>query len=412
MKKKASKFVTELTRLIFPPYARIRYGFKFQKFKGIKPPCLVLCNHAATLDPIFVGYSFPFPINYVASDDLWRHKGLSRLLEFLIHPIRKSKSAADSRTVMDIISVIKQGGSVCIFPEGNRTMNGATVNIPDSVKKLVKKLRVTVALLNMKGGYFCDPRWSNTARRAAGRGRTRPTVELSRVITPEEQDLLDADALMDIIRESLYYNAFDDQRGNPHRYRGKKLAEHIERVLFICPECKAMEMYSKGNFFGCRSCGLRVEYTEYAEFKRIDGNAPLPPSVYEWDKWQIRYITDTDYSEVGDGGVITEDENIALFDITKNARRDIIGKKGRLTLYKKELVYRYKKKGGEQKLAINLDDMDTVAIQGKTKLEIRTSDGQAYLFKPKPYVSSYKYMVLIFRLKAFNSGKEFDFYGI
>jgi hypothetical protein len=52
-------------------------------------------------------------------------------------------------------------------------------------------------------------------------------------------------------------------------------------------------------------------------------------------------------------------------------------------------------------------------IQGKTKFQLNTASGQALLFKPRNMrVSPYKYMVLIYRLKAFAENKEFDFYGI
>lgn len=407
MKKKASRFVTDITRIIFKPYGRIRYGFKYKMFRDIEPPCIVLCNHVMTLDPLFVGCCLPFPINYVASDSLMRHKGLSKLLNFLIQPIFKTKSMADTRTVMDIMSVIKQGGSVCIFPEGNRTINGVTANIPDAIKKLIKRLRVPVVILQTQGSYFCDPRWAFKVRR--GRG-PRPTMELKRVITPEEQDRYDTQELFDIIKENMYYNAFDDRAQVPVKYKGHKRAENIERALFVCPDCKAMAMYSEGNVFGCRACGMKAEYNEYAGFDFLSGQGLK--NIYEWDKWQISHIAGIDFKSIGGGEIITSDGNITLFDITKQKRRDIIGKNGTLSLTKTELVYGYIKKGKKCSLTFNLNDIDVATIQGKTKLEIRAADGRAYLFKPPRSVPSYKYMILIYRLKAHNNNKEFDFYGI
>lgn len=410
MKKKASKFVTEAARLVFTPFGRMLYGFKYKKYKQIKAPCLVLVNHTMTLDPIFVGSCFSFPINYVASDSLWRHKGISKLLEFLIHPIPKAKSMADLRTVKDIISIINQGGSVCVFPEGNRTFNGVTANMPDAIKKLIKKLRVPVVLLKGRGGHFTDPRWGNHRRKGKG---SRPCIDLVRVITPEEQDMYDADAIMDMIKEALDYNAFEDQKALPQRYKGPNLAESIERVLFTCPECKAMDMYSKGAFFGCRRCGLKIEFTEYAEFKPVSGGLPFE-NIYEWDKWQIQYIRESDFGLIKDGDVITEDASkIFLFDITRWGKRDVISKNGSLALYKDKLAYTYKKGKKEQVFTVFLSDIEVATVQGKKKFQIHTSDGRALLFKPhSPSFSPYKYMVLVYRLKAYAENKEFDFYGI
>ena len=408
MKKKASKLVTELTRLIFKPFSRLRYGFNFEMCRDIKPPCIVICNHAMSVDPLLVGCCLPFPINYVASDSLLRHKGISKLLNFLIQPIFKAKSMADTRTVMEIFSVIKQGGSVGIFPEGNRTMNGATVNIPEAIKKLIKKLRVPVVILQEKGGFFCDPRWGNTVRKGHG---SRPFIGLKRVILPEEQDGLTTDELFDLVKQNLYYNAFEDQEVVRVKYTGRKLAENIERTLFLCPNCHKMVMFSKNNVFGCNECGLRVKYTEYGGFEKISGNQPFK-NIFEWDKWQIGHIAATDYGLIDDGDTVTTDGAITLFDITKQKRRDIIGKKGVLSLTKKGLIYQYVKRGKAEILKFNIDNIDMATIQGKVKLEIHTSDGQALLFKSPKNVSSYKYMVLIYRLKAFGERKEFDYYGI
>ena len=151
-------------RAVLPPFLRLRYHYRAEP-SGLKEgPYLILSNHQASMDPFFLSASFPFPVYFFASDDIFNLK-LSPLIRFLVNPIPKSKSLSDLQAVKDMVRVLKEGGSVGIFPEGNRTIDGGPWGFSDSVAKLVKLSGVPVVLYNLRGGYGTDPRWGHNIRR-------------------------------------------------------------------------------------------------------------------------------------------------------------------------------------------------------------------------------------------------------
>lgn len=72
------------------------------------------------------------------------------------------------------------------------------------------------------------------------------------------------------------------QAANPIRYRGKRRAEFLETILFMCPCCKKIGgLKEPGEYLSC-TCGARMTYTEYG---RLEGDGPFSTEE-EWDRWQ------------------------------------------------------------------------------------------------------------------------------
>ena len=99
-------------------------------------------NHTINLDPILVALSFREPIYYVASDMLFSIPVISKILVYLVQPISKAKYKADTETVKNMIKVARSGGSIGVFPEGNRTFSGRIMYMPYSISKLIKLLKL------------------------------------------------------------------------------------------------------------------------------------------------------------------------------------------------------------------------------------------------------------------------------
>ena len=74
------------------------------------------------------------------------------------------------QAIRDCLRVLKEGGAVGIFPEGNRTLTGAQWEMTDSVAKFVKLSKVPLVLYNIEGGYGSDPRWGVSKRKGKMRG--------------------------------------------------------------------------------------------------------------------------------------------------------------------------------------------------------------------------------------------------
>ena len=87
--KKANSPFFWFLRFVFRPVLFLFYSFRFERktAKGIKRPCLILANHQTVIDQFGVGLGFDFAINYVATDTIFRHGILSKLMVALARPI-------------------------------------------------------------------------------------------------------------------------------------------------------------------------------------------------------------------------------------------------------------------------------------------------------------------------------------
>ena len=160
------KIIIEIARPIFWLIFKLKYNCHMKREKLPKEGSIILSNHQMTLDPFGVGMKFDKPLYYMASSDIFQNKISGKLIKFAVNPIPKQKSNKnDIAAIKACMQVAKENGNICIFPEGNRTFSGQLGNIDFSIVKLIKKLKKPLILMNIKGGYGTDPRWSNKSRK-------------------------------------------------------------------------------------------------------------------------------------------------------------------------------------------------------------------------------------------------------
>ena len=242
-----------------------------------KEPYLMLANHTFMFDVIHVPMRFKIPAYVVASRTLFTKQPTKFLLNDVAHCIPKSKGASDTRTARGLIGAVKRGYPVLIFPEGNTTFHGNTKYIEHSTMKLVKKLKVDVITCNVKGGYLSKPRWATSKRK-------NRRVELNYEIAIHKEDLakLSIDEISEILNAKLYNNDYEYQKKVMIKRPGKKLAEGLENVLYICTECKSVNtLVTKGNSITCTHCNTEGTMDEYGLINGFKFNNPI-----DWDEWQ------------------------------------------------------------------------------------------------------------------------------
>jgi cytidylate kinase len=88
-------------------------------FKSLNGPFLIATNHTSNLDPFLVASFFEEPLHFLAKKSLFANPALNKiLLKLNAHPIdRENTSTKDIKT---ILSLLKRGLKVVIFPEGTR----------------------------------------------------------------------------------------------------------------------------------------------------------------------------------------------------------------------------------------------------------------------------------------------------
>jgi len=383
------RIVTEILRIILGPYSRIKYGIKVKKFREQgKRQFLVLLNHQTAFDQFFVGLAFRGPMYYVASEDLFSKGWVSTLIKYLIAPIPIKKQTTDVRAVLNCIKVAKEGGTIVIAPEGNRTYSGKTEYMSASIVSLAKKLGLPIALYRLEGGYGVHPRWSDVVRHG------KMTGYVSEVIEPEEYREMTDEELFSRIEKGLYVN----EAVADGEFKHKKLAEYLERAVYVCPRCGLSELESNGDTISCKKCGLSARYTEKKELVPLEGDFPFG-FVNDWYDYQSDFMNSFDPTAHTDFPLYEESGNFSEVIVYKEKR--LIAENAKISLYGDRIVI----SGGEVEMNLDFDTTSAVVVLGKNKLNIYFGE-HLYQIKSGKRFNALKYVHMYYRYKNIKKGDE------
>lgn len=248
--------------------------------QGIKPPFIVLGNHTSNLDPALVQYAIPYPCYFLTSNYYFRLPVIGRLLR-LFEAIPKIQFSPDMRSARKTVEVISRSGVVGIFPEGRRSIDGSCCPIPESVAKLIKKLKVPVVAVRTSGGYFVWPRWSSGWRP----GRIETVA--AQLLTVEEIAAMKVEEIHAVVCRTLAYNDYDWNRSARQRYLHKNAAEDLHLILHQCPRCHSERaMRSSQNKLYCSRCGNGAVISEYGFLQPVDQESIAFGTPVQWNAWQ------------------------------------------------------------------------------------------------------------------------------
>lgn len=379
--------------------ARMLYGYKAEPYGSGERPCLVLSNHVSMLDPVFVGLSFTFPLYYVAADDVFRKRFWSRLLVWLISPIPKIKGMSDLTTVREMVSAVKQGGSICLFPNGNTTYSGDEQHIVKGIGRLVKLLKITLVIYNLEGLYGIDPRWGRTLRKGKSYGRIRTVLQY------DEYKNIPNDEFDQLIKEHLSVSAVN-QKLSPPQYKSPRKAEYLERVLFLCPNCQQIGTFcSSGNTIRCTKCGYTLEYLEDLTFKLIQGSHEMR-NVKELYDYQVNFMNSMTDEGLKKRLPLTSDHEI--FGEESRGKPNVIHMKdASISLTYDELSI----SNTAGKRSFSLDEIEGFAIHGRNKLLFFTHDNYYYLQGNKRR-NALQFLYFFYTIKRLTGRNEDGFLGI
>ena len=135
------KIITAAVRPILGTYTRLSYNVDVEQIKDSdKRQYLLVINHQTGLDQFIMGMAIKRPVYYIASEDLFSNGFVSKLLKWAVAPIPIRKQTTDVHAVMTCLRVAKEGGTIALSPEGNRTLSGKTGYFNPALIKLMKKL--------------------------------------------------------------------------------------------------------------------------------------------------------------------------------------------------------------------------------------------------------------------------------
>ena len=395
--KKRHRIVTKLAFTVLGPYTKWKYGVDVKKFKeqGDRG-YLILYNHQTAFDQFFVGMSFDGPVYYLATEDIFSIGWVSRLLQYLVAPIPIKKQATDVAAVMNCFRVAKEGGTIAIAPEGNRTYSGRTEYMNPAIISMIKKMKMPVALYRIEGGYGVQPRWSDVVRK----GKMRAGV--SQVIEPEECASMTDEELYERIRQGLAV----DEGNSDGIFESDKRAEYLERAIYVCPSCGLSEFESHGNQVECKKCHRKVEYGRDKTLTGVDFEFPFR-YMTEWYDYQNDYVCGLDLMQHTEKPLFTDTANLSEVIVYK--RKEPLRQAASIHLYGDRIVV---DEGREDALVLPFDEISTATVLGKNKLNIYHGD-KIYQFKSDERFNALKYVNFYFRYKQIDKGEEGDkFLGI
>ena len=399
MKKKESwkwmKFRHKLTvwliKPFFKPFIRWRYHITIEKFKEQgNRPYLIIINHQTAFDQFFVSAMFNRPVYFVASEDIFSIGFASDIIRTLVAPIPIKKQTLDLQAVKNCIKVAREGGTIALAPEGNRTFHGRTVYMKPGIASLVRKLGLPLAIMRIEGGYGIHPRWSDVVRN----GKMR--CYISRVIEPEEYASMTGDELFRIIRQELWV----DEGCVTGEFHHKRNAEFLERAMYVCPFCGLSSFESHGDLITCTKCGRKIRHKPTKELEGVGFEFPHR-FVADWYDYQCGFINRTDLTALTQEPVYEEIAEL----------RKVIPYKNKQLLKREAAVQLYGDRITVDGRVFPFGETSAVVVLGKNKLNIYF-DKELLQLKGSKRFNALKYVQFFHRYQNIKAGKDDEFLGL
>ena len=203
---------------------------------------VVVSNHVTYLDFAVVIYTLSRFVSFPVSKFHYeRHKWLYDLVGSF--PIKRHEP--DVRAIMKIISFVRRGGRLGIFPEAERSWDGRFLGFKEGFDKLFSKIPKPIIGLRIEKAHLLYPRWGK--RFYPG----RVFVEVKCFEDPKE------------LEEFLSKPSVDPKDTYPS-YKG------VEKYVYMCPKCGSFHsMVSSKNGFRCEKCGFKMKKPTVGDLWRI-----------------------------------------------------------------------------------------------------------------------------------------------
>lgn len=150
----------EFTRRVLEEYFWLLHCIRFRGIQNIpaQGPVIFAPNHVSYYDPPMIAVGIPFRIRFMAWDKLFQVPGFSRLIELYgAYPVRQK--TVDKKAIATTLSVLRNGGAVIIFPEGERSSTGELSEFENGVARLAIQTQAFVVPVTVTGAFEAWPRF-------------------------------------------------------------------------------------------------------------------------------------------------------------------------------------------------------------------------------------------------------------
>lgn len=270
-------FVMIWMRFLTRVHIKKQDGFSFWR----QAPYVMLASHTFKWDVVQVPLRLAKVPYIVGSQTLFRKQPLKFIMKHVARVVSKSKGQSDIQTVRRLFQAVKDGYPILIFPEGNVSFFQTTGYIEPSTYKLVKKLGIDVVVAHVSGGYLSRPRWAKYPRR-----NRHIFIDYSIPIKGEEIGSMSLSEIEQAIKDRLSQNDFEWNQSIQHPYTSNRLAEGLEDLLYVCPNCDGLHhIKTSGNSIKCEQCHTEGSLDEFGKIHGFNiDNIPM------WDQYQRTFL--------------------------------------------------------------------------------------------------------------------------
>ena len=329
-------------------------------------PFIVISGHRHYLDPIIVSYAIPVPLIQIATFEMFRSP-LNRRLFKWFGAIPRKRFLKDFEGTQRILSTLRSGYPICMFPEGGRSWTGKIRPFKPESIKLLKHLRdIPVLPVRIEGNYHSWPRWANHMM------KSDITVTIQKPVS------IDPDASVDDLGKTL--RELVEPREEIERKiicKGKNRIENLSKVIYRCPVCMNSDPPDEiiPDSLYCNKCKTRFLLRPDFSIDFMIGNTDKIESIHSlYNRIKIKYsdiynMLSEDLVNQYSGYVDQGDKLIylspcQLWTETKNIFKMSI--KGVCILSDKSVTVT----DNEEILTIPLKDIGAATIESNYKLQI------------------------------------------
>lgn len=231
---------------------------------------IIIANHESYIDPFLFGPFIPFEIQFVTTADVFTTPFMRFILKGVgTFPMRRHRQ--DLRSIRTMIRFIREGRTVCIFPEGGRSFDGTPLTIVDETIKLIQKCQVPILPVQLSGAYELWPRW------APNRRRTQIIADFKPMIPVEDQK--DIKELRAHMQAAIFPT---DREFTPTRSRF--MVKGLDKFLWACVDClthDSIHTKSHDSIF-CSNCGSEWRMDKTYDLVKETDKTSL--SIIEWNR--------------------------------------------------------------------------------------------------------------------------------
>jgi cytidylate kinase len=149
------RFARMLCRIFCRLFLRLRV-YHVENVPG-RGALVLICNHQSFLDPIFCGIPLKRHLYFLARDTLFKNRFFGWLISS-VNTIPVKRGKADLAAMKAVITKLKEGNGVCLFPEATRTPDGKITPFKAGFGLLSRRGGAAVVPVVIDGAFECWPR--------------------------------------------------------------------------------------------------------------------------------------------------------------------------------------------------------------------------------------------------------------